>query len=353
MIIALDDIGDKIEKAFALRPRDIPWAELPRMREITFEYAEIDKFLHEVESFVQLYVPGKDVIDIVLRQMSPNVREYYREHYMNEYGTYDMEYQPLVKLMGTLTNVRDPEEYLEEALAKLKPGLLNPQALRVAICREIATYRRMCRRLQLEPDQATPRRVLRIYLRLLHPAIRAQLVPAMYNKEIEDIAKVEKMATEIFKAQGALAEYEREARDRKRLWESDDKAAATRKRLGREDNPNRLPLGDDDDAPPVPRSRFGNSNFRNKGNYRGNGRRVMAATLQTAPEVPAAPVNSLTVAKASIASNAPLPTANRSAATAGLTCFSCGELNHGLRDCPKFARECRSEERRVGKECRL
>lgn len=349
VVIALDDIGEKIERAFALRPRDVPWAELPRMREISFEYSEIDKFLHDIESFVQIYLPGKDLMEVLMRQMAPSVRDYYREHFMDEYGTDQMDYQRLVRLMGALTNVRDPEEYLEEALNKFKPGQLNPQALRMAISKEISTYRRMCRRLQVEADQAAPRRVLRVYLRLLHPAIRSQLIPVMSNKEMEDIAKVEKLATQIFKAQGELEEFEKEARERKRSWESEERNGGTRRRFANETNPNAIPLGGGDSgAPPTPRNRPGNSGgFRNRNSgYRGNNRRVMTVSSDPLPEtqVNVAGVNAMPKAATQV-EGAPLPP-SRTNASAGLTCFSCGERNHGLRDCPKFSAECKQDPER-------
>lgn len=342
VVVAIGDVGQKIEKALQSRANEFSWKDLPRMNEIKFEYPEIDEFLHQIESYVQVQGSNRDLAPVVLRQMAATVRDYYLEHYLREYGEEPIQYSKLVKIMGALTNVRDPEEYLEEALEAIKPGSLTPQAVRVAMSKAIATYRRMCRRLNQAPELATPGRIMRRYLKLLRADIRKQLIPIVSQPGYEDLARVEKIATQIYNAQ---LEIEEERREKKRAAFGEDRFNPLRKRMVRYDETG--------GSPPYtgavlrPRPAFDNGRGRNfPGNYRRGvpppmeakpGEWTVNAAMQTPPPrltpnpnyTPGAP-----------------PPPMRPNTIGSIVCFSCGERNHGLRDCPKFTAECKADPER-------
>ena len=232
VVLAIDDIGDKIERAIQMRGSDIVWRDLPFMKEVKHDYPYIDEFLHQIESQLQVQRSRLDVGQVVLKQMSPTVRDYYLEHYLREYGEEEVQYPKLVQLMGYLANIKEPEEYLEDILDKLKPGMLSPEALRVSLSNATSTYRRMCKRVNQEPVQATPARMLRRYMKLLRADIRKQLIPVVGQPGYDDITRVEKLATQIYNAQ---EEIDEERRERKRGLTGEERGMMQRRRFGRED----------------------------------------------------------------------------------------------------------------------
>lgn len=80
--------------------------------------------------------------------------------------------------------------------------------------------------------------VVNLYSRLLHPVIRAQLIPAMYGKEAEDLARVEKLAVQIYKAHQEIEGFQQESEKRKRTYGYEHRPLPERRRIQGSDNPN-------------------------------------------------------------------------------------------------------------------